>query len=335
MVVVFNKTRIDVMEEMMDKLNLHLSLIVLVFGTVGNILNCLVLSRPSLRTNPCAQYFLSSSVVNMISLIFGLSTRLLSSWHVDPTDTNDYLCKLRAFVVFTFRTIGIWLIMFATIDRWFLSSRKHNLRSLSNLKTVHLGIVVCCCISISSYIHMFFCYQANLVHTPLKCYGKTISCRLTTDLVYALITILIPSILMISFSLLIIKNIHHLHIRKQHLAAVSVERLSRPRETKIRRIDYNLLRMLLIQVFLLVSFCLPQAIQKFYITFKATDAHHDWRDIVSRFLYNVDVLLAFVASGMPFYLYTFTSRTVVRREFFALVGILIRRVAGESIRSFS
>ncbi|UJR14308.1 hypothetical protein I4U23_001303 [Adineta vaga] len=321
-----NTTKIYVLENIINKLNLYLSLIILIFGTTGNVLNCFVLSRRTLRTNPCARYFLFSSIVDIISISFGLITRIFASWQLDPTSTNNYLCKLRAFIVFTSRTMGIWLIMFASIDRWFLSSRKYHLRRLSNLKTVQSGIIFCFLISICSYIHMFFCYEANLIHTPLKCYGKNTLCCLVTDSIYALITILIPSIIMIVFSLMIIYNIHHLRKRIQNTTIFSIGIPLRKRDIRIRRTDYHLLRLLLVQALLLVIFCTPQAIQKFYITFQSIDSYDNWKTVFHSFLYNIEVLLAFMASAMPFYLYTLADRSIFRREFFALARTLYQKL---------
>lgn len=51
------------------------------------------------------------------SQLSGLTARMLSGWAGDLTNTIDWLCKLRAFVLFVSRNIGAWLIQLATIDR--------------------------------------------------------------------------------------------------------------------------------------------------------------------------------------------------------------------------
>ncbi len=38
---------------------------------------------------------------------------------------------------------------------------------------------------------MLYCYEANLVNTPLTCYGKTPICRIFTDIAYGIISVLI------------------------------------------------------------------------------------------------------------------------------------------------
>ncbi len=89
---------------------------------IGNILNILTLSQQSFHKIPCAFDFLVLSIVSLISIEFGLITRVLSDWALDPIYTIAWLCKLHTFVVFLSRATVFWLIGLATIDRWLLSS---------------------------------------------------------------------------------------------------------------------------------------------------------------------------------------------------------------------
>ncbi|CAF1330115.1 unnamed protein product [Adineta ricciae] len=104
------------------EMNRYFPILIFLLGTVGNILNCLALSQRTLRSNPCASFFLASSFSNLITLISGVAIRLLAGWNADLTDTNNWICKIRIFVLFTSRTAASWLITFATIDRWLSSS---------------------------------------------------------------------------------------------------------------------------------------------------------------------------------------------------------------------
>jgi Na+/melibiose symporter-like transporter len=130
---------------------------------------------------------------------------------------------------------------------------------------------------------MLYCYKANLVDTPLHCYGKCQKCRLATDLIYALITIAIPSILMIIFSLMIISNIRHLRRHLPASAIISIVNSSREKELKLRKTDHQLLRMLFLPVILLIIFCISQALQKFYITFQPFGSFSKHQDAVNAF----------------------------------------------------
>jgi len=155
-----------------EQLNRYLSPIIFIFGVVGNILNCLVLSQRTLRSNPCALLFLVSSLIDLISILIGLPTRILAGW----------------------------------------------------------------------------------------------------------------------------------------------------------KLDYHLFRILLVQILLLIFLCIPQVIQKFHLTFRPFRTISKLDDAIRTFLYNITLLLAFIASGMPFYIYTLTGGTVFRKTFLGLMRNAISRM---------
>ena len=314
------------LDDVSQQLNRYFALLILIFGTIGNVLNCCVLSQRILRANPCAVYFLISSIVNLVSILCGLTTRILASWQLDPTSDNDALCKLRAFLVFSSRTIGLWLITFATIDRWFLTSRQFSRRQQSSLPNTRRGILISFLLSIVLYSQMLYCYEAHRSDAPLACYGKSRRCRLLTDVVYSIFTISIPLILMVIFCLLIVANVHHLHIRIKAINMSSIVVSSRKKILKLKRTDYQLLRMLLVQVILLVMFCIPQALQKLYISWKPLGSETEFDDEVKVFLYNIELILAFIASGMPFYLYTLTGGTIFREASVNFLEVIYQKL---------
>ncbi|CAF3701685.1 unnamed protein product, partial [Rotaria sordida] len=81
-----NRDFIETLEYISKQFNRYFSIFIFLFGTIGNILNCFVLSQSTLRLNPCAYLFLISSIANMISIIFGLTTRILAGWNMGLTD---------------------------------------------------------------------------------------------------------------------------------------------------------------------------------------------------------------------------------------------------------
>lgn len=326
-------TEIEIMENISDSINRYVSPLIFVFGSLGNILNCLVLSQRNFRSNPCAFLFLISSFTGLISIIIGLSTRILAGWDLDPTATINWACKFRAFVVFSTRTLATWLITLATIDRWLLSSIDIHRRRWSSLRNARIATSICAFLSICSYFHMIFCYEANQTEQPLKCYGGTEQCRLATDLTYALVTLVIPLMLMTIFGLLTISNIRQVrsrvHTLQQGLTSKGNDQPGTHAMThdehQSRRTNHHLLRMLIVQIICLVIFCLPQAIQKFHISFQPFGSGSVLDDEIKKFLYNLEVILAFVAAGMPFYIYTFAGGVMFRKSLMNLLKMFKHR----------
>jgi hypothetical protein len=309
---------IEILTLISIQLNRHFTLLIFLFGIIGNILNIFVLSRRTLRFNPCAYLFLISSISNFISILVGLTSRIISGWSVDLTGTNRYYCKGWAFIIFTSRTIAFWLIVFAIIDRWILSLNSAQHRRLSTLKNAQYSSLLIIFLSILLYIHIIYCYESNLHNTPLKCYGKAISCRLLTDFTYACFTILIPLILMIIFGFITVLNIHHTHyissrrmsIIKYKVNTVSI--LISDQKRRWKKLDRYLYRMLSLQVILLMCLTLPQTIHKLYLTLTFDEKKSELQFAIDKFLYNFDSLLPYVASGMPFYVYTLTGGKIFR-----------------------
>jgi hypothetical protein len=173
---------------------------------------------------------------------------------------------------------------------------------------------------------MLYCYEANITDAPLKCYGKSEICRLATDLIYILITIAIPLILMVRFGLLTISNVYDVRSRMASTTTISINIPSQTEPSQLRRTDTRLLRMLLVQILLLIILCVPQALQKLYITLRPFGSGSELEDAINTFLYNIDILLAFIASGMPFYIYTLAGGSIFRNASMNLIQTVVRKI---------
>jgi hypothetical protein len=302
------------------ELNRYLSIAILLFGTVGNILNCIALSHRTLRSNPCATLFLASSITSLVTLISGVAVRLLAGWSADLTNTIGWLCKLRIFVLFASRTIASWLITLATIDRWFCSSVDVNRRLISSLKNAQRGIILIICFSSLAYVQVFYCYEANLTNTPLMCYGKTVWCRILIDSEFTFISVLIPSSLMLIFGLMTIINVRRAASRRVQPATMTMTKTMTMQEgtnaSEVRRskkTEHHLLLMLFMQVVLLTLFSLPQAIQNLYSNITTYIINISSNQPITNFIFNLFFLLTYVTNGMPFYIYTLTGGATFRK----------------------
>lgn len=309
-------------------LNRYLSLGILVFGTIGNLLNCLALSQRTLRSNPCAFLFLTSSIASLITLISGVLVRLLAGWSADLTDTVNWLCKFRIFVLFNFRTIASWLIMLATLDRWLSSAIDVNRRRKSTLKNARYGVLIVIILSSLAYAQIFYCYEANLTNSPLKCYGRTTWCRLLIDSEFTALSILLPSSLMFIFGILTILNLRQTALRRVQPVTVTIAHLTGTQNgsTRAKKRDHYLLLMLCVQVILLTLFSLPQAMQNLYANATRFELRSPTYIAVNNFVFNLFLLLTYVTNGMPFYIYTLTGGSVFRKALIRSIVHLFRKM---------
>ncbi|CAF0977938.1 unnamed protein product [Adineta steineri] len=299
--------------------NRYISIFIFIFGVLGNILNCIVLSQGKLRTNSCSFLFLISSIASLISILSGLTSRMLAGYAVDLTNTISWLCKLRAFVLFVSRTIAAWSLTLASIDRWFSSSANSEYRKKSSLKNSYRNMYIIILFSFLLYIQLFYCYEANLIITPLKCYAKTVACRLASDLSYAIITIIIPIMGMILFGLLTILNVQKSYRRVCIVTVTKVTKNVQNQRKRWKKADYHLLLMLIVQIILYSIFTLPQAIQKIYSTSTQTQIKSALQTTIENLIFNLLLLLTYFSSGMPFYIYTLCGGQIFRK---ALIDVI-------------
>jgi hypothetical protein len=318
------------LNNMTTQINRYFSLLIFIFGTIGNILNILVLLQKPLRSNPCAVFFFASSVTSLIALLGGLTPRVLSFWTNDLSDTIQWICKIRGFSVFTFRAAALWLIVLATVDRWLLSSVDAHRRHLSTVKNAQRGIITVIFLSIVIHSQILYCYESNLVNAPSKCFSNGMTCRLVNDMLFAIIAILIPLFLMTILGAMTISNVRHARnrIHSVHVSVVSQTMISTARQQRSNKTDQHLLIMLFVQVILLALFTIPVSIEKLYSTLTSNYDKSRFRLAIENFIYNFVLLLSYLAIGMPFYIYTLSGGSIFRKTFFNLIRLAGRRLIG-------
>ncbi|CAF1311299.1 unnamed protein product [Adineta steineri] len=311
------------------QVNRYLGIFIFVFGIIGNTLNVSVLSQRPLCLNPCAWLFLISSIANSIGILAGVMSRVLSTWALDLTNTNQFLCKIRAFLLFNGITIGGWLIALATVDRWLSSNMNAIRRRQSTLKNAQRSTVAVIILSTIIQTQQLYCFEANLTNTPLKCYTQTIVCGIISDVCFALVTILCPIIFMLIFGLMTISNVRKTQSRLQpatltmnprngHESTITNMRSSLQR----KKSDRQLLIMLFIQVLLILLLTLPLATYKLYSTLTRNILKSTLQNTIENFIFNIFLLAVYVSCGMPFYIYTLSGGSVFRKALFSLMEAL-------------
>lgn len=327
--------QIAYLKNVLAQINFYFGMFIFIFGIVGNILNILTLCQRSLRSNPCVIIFLGSSTTGIIAIVSGLTSRVLSGVTVDLSATVNWICKLRGFTLFAARAATFWLIMFATIDRWFLSCNATSRRNMSSIKTSLRGIAAISILSILIHSQLFYCYEANLVGTPLKCFTRNVECRLMNDLTFAIIAILLPLSLILVFGWMTISNMRNSRHRVglMTMAATTLSVAANQTQRRSKRTDQRLFLILYVQVIFLALFTLPLAIQKLYATLTIDVPKSALQTTVEDFIYQVALISTYFAIGMPFYVNTLTGGRVFRKAVFNLKNMFIRKITCRQLLS--
>ena len=320
---------IEYLERISSEINLYCGSVIFIIGCIGNLLNVVILSQRTFRSNPCIIIFISSSITGLIAILSGVPSRILYGRNLDLSETIQWLCKCRVFLLYTFRSVTFWLIMLATIDRWLVSSPNVRFRRLSSIKNVFRTIFSIVLLTMILHGHLFYCFEANLSHTPLKCFNNNSVCRLITDLIFAIISIVLPLILTLIFGWMTIRNIRLSQIRIDMVIGTGSNNntlSTRNKQRQFKRTDRHLFLMLFIQVILFACLTLPLSIEKLHATLTINIVKSKLRSKVEDFIYQVTLLLVNIVAGMQFYINIFTGGRIFRKAFLNLFQSMIRKV---------
>jgi hypothetical protein len=95
---------------------------------------------------------------------------------------------------------------------------------------------------------------------------------------------------------------------------------------RFRLIDRHLLIMLLVQISFLALFTLPQAIQQIYSTITRDKYKTLGRITIENSIFSFDILLTYLASGIPFYINTLSGGCIFRQAFFTLIRRIKQKI---------
>ena len=301
------------------QINRYMSIFIILFGSVGNVLNLLIFRRPKHRNNPCAHYFYFASISGLIALYAGLLSRIFAGFSLDASATTEGLCPFRAFIVWVSTTVSSWFLAYATIDRYCISCRNVTYRNLSSIRYAHRAMFITLLGGSAAFAETFYCYVPNLRNSPLSCYGRDMPCRLYNEITSALLFVVIPSTLMLVFGYATVKNVR--------LLQMSIAPTARTDATirSIKKTDRQLIQMLVVQIVLSIIFNIPLAFYRLYLTSILKIPKSPLQSAAENLCFQLFYLLSFMTFGMPFYIYTLTG-TVFKKEFIYLFLLTYRRL---------
>ena len=229
-----------------QQMTIYLGFSLLIIGLIGNSLNVIIFSVVRrYRRTPCTFYFLISSITNNLFLFINLLSRIISSGYGnDLTRTSTIWCKTRQYFITTLSLFAFTCSCLTTIDQYLITSSNVDFRRLSHLKCSHriglISFVICCLHGIPVLVYFNisnpsgFCTNTNnlfAIYIPIYVLG---------------LTCLIPILIMIFFGYLTYRNVHQRRMLVE------------------QQIDRQLIRITLIQIFLVIFAIGPYGIYNIY-----------------------------------------------------------------------
>jgi hypothetical protein len=284
-------------------MNLCIPPFLIAFGTFGNVLNLIVFTRRTLRSNPCSMYFLAGSINNLFATYVVILTRYLSvSWNLDISTRNTVFCKLRLLFVYVSLNLVLWFAILASADRFFSSSRSVRLRQLSSLKVARINIVFNTIFMYLIYVHVLIFGRSGTASSPgCSFYGDTYN--IFFNFFFLVVANVLPLGLMCVFGVLLIVNVRSIRNR-------AVPQNDDARTERMRTNDRQLLKMLSFQLLITALLITPYATLSVYNVISSTILKQT-RSQVGAAVYNliatISRLLSYSNAIVGFYIYTLSG----------------------------
>jgi hypothetical protein len=224
-------------------INRYALLMICILGFAGNTINMYIFSRPNLRQNTCVLYLLSTSFLNIITLIFGAFIRCLSSYNIDLTYKSPIFCKIRFYLTYASQSASLWLLVFACIDRYLCSSTNIQYRRWLTRQNTYRVIMCIFIFTAISYLQICHCFDASIVTNGI-CTIRDQTCSFVDTVSFILFNSFLPPSLMLAFGIAMLKNIKRSRRRIEDIFTCTMPM------KKINRRDKQLISILLLQVML-------------------------------------------------------------------------------------
>ncbi|CAF0976729.1 unnamed protein product [Rotaria sp. Silwood1] len=273
----------------------------IIFGLIGHILDIIIFTRPNLISNSCCNYFLTSSCVSIIQIVFGQLFRMLKGGYHIPIPVL-WWCRVRRFLVYSASLASTAFITLASADRYVSSCSQVKYRRWADVKVARRLIPIVLIISCLCQSHILALF---VVHEDEEdeCWApRATHYRLSFDSVFLIVHGIIFPVLLGVFGFLTLYNIRRRRSDQQN--GVTNLRLHRIRDFQ---------RMTLVQTVCVMALTIPLAIHKLHRTMTPSDLKTPEKLAWERLSMSIVRFLWFLNDSGGFYIYSLSSMKF-RRE---------------------
>jgi len=105
------------LEDIIQHMSLYINFITLIIGTIGCICNLITFTAPQLHRNSCVFYLLCTTISQLISILFIVSTRMvLDNFGLKLENQSNIFCKIRYYLVLSLHELSTFY-MFPRLKR--------------------------------------------------------------------------------------------------------------------------------------------------------------------------------------------------------------------------
>ena len=306
---------VDTMIAVENVINSYGYIVVLVLGSMGNLLVFILFIRQ--RPNASVVYIINSATANLLYLLTYYALKVLLDANNDESIVSLLVCKLSSYIPNVLGPVARTILTLACIDRYMITSRRFALRALSTPKRSKYLVFftyIFWMIGASHCLPAFIVYNGQC--GPLIGYTRIYT-------LYALLTVgLIPLTVVGIFVCLVCRNMRTLHRRIQ-----PINEGNGHRNHILQRRDRDLLVLIIAEVivYIITSALFPILLLELTISGYVMPIKSAYHRRTEFFIRNVSFFLLYIYSAGPFYIYI-TSSAAFRQDFRKLVVMSYRRL---------
>jgi len=156
-----------------------LSPFLLVFGTFGNVISILVLSKSQFNNWSSTVYLLGLAVADIFMLYIGLLRQWVKyTFDLDIRHTSSIVCKAHWFLMYVTADCAVWILTTITIERVVSTLYPYRSKRVCTKKVAKIMLVVIAATALLINGHLLFGFGRIEKHIGNK---TTISCSPLTD----------------------------------------------------------------------------------------------------------------------------------------------------------
>ncbi|CAF1130396.1 unnamed protein product [Adineta ricciae] len=272
------------------------------FGIIGNLLNCIIFIKRTMRQNPSSIYFTAVACINLLVLVSVLLPIIILYASNSHFTTQTILrCKVGYYVATTFLMLSRYYLVLTAIDRVLITSSNALVRQLSTRRLAYRSIA-----GVTLFILLYHIYLLAIIRIVQLSPGYDIcftdSDFFTSYIFYSnlIIGFLIPLLISALLTIVTLKNIRRARIRPMN--GISVV-------TSVRRgKDRQFIGMGLSEIVVYIIFNSPTPIRNVYQEICASRGESAEEQAFDLFLQNVFYIIVFIIPAMNFYIYLIVSK---------------------------
>ena len=276
--------------------------ILLITGTVGSILSCIVFAGKTMRQNPASIYFIAYNIANLIRLWESLFLAIITYHGIDPVTRNVPFCKIHFYIQLVFFMLTPYYLILTSIDRTLVTSSSKRIRERSTLRLAYWSIAGVTLVFFLFFIQLFPFIDIYPVYSNFfTCYLPAGSYRLFMSICAFALNGFLPSVLLTIFGMFTLRNLRRGRILPRNVGTITNN------DRRLR--DRQLAIMLLAEIVSYMPFNLAYHLFSLYrqITNDRIKSRH--QQAIELFLVTTFYLFTFLPSTLSFYLYLVVSKS--------------------------